>query len=58
MVLVAYKFEKNEILHSSSLIKQDFYSHEFSKEQNRLRKSHNTLQNKLYALRKLKTKNF
>ena len=57
MVLVAYKFEKNEILHSSSLIKQDFYSHEFSKEQNRLRKSHNTLQNKLYALRKLKTKN-
>ena len=54
--LVAYKSEKNETLHSSSLIKQDFDSYEFIREQNMLRESHNTLQHQLYIFSKLKTK--
>ena len=56
--LVAYKSEKNEIPHSSSLIKQDFDSYEFIKEQNMLRESHNSPQHQLYTFSKLKTNNF
>ena len=56
--LVVYKSGKNEILHSSSLIKLDFDSYEFIKEQNIMRESHNTLQHQLYTFSKLKTKNF
>ena len=58
LLLVAYKSEKNEILHSSSLIKQELGSPEFVREQNKLRESHNTLQHQLCAFSKLKTKNF
>ena len=56
--LVAYKSEKNEILHSSSLIKQDFDSYEFTKVQNMLRESYNTLQHQLYTFSKRNTKHF
>ena len=56
--LVAYKSEKNKILNSSSLIKQDFDSYEFIKKQYILRESHNILQHQLYTFSKLKTKNF
>ena len=42
--LVAYKSKKNETLHSSSLIKQDFDSYRFMKVQNMLSESHNVLQ--------------
>ena len=48
--LIAYKSEKNEIL---SLIKQDFDSYEFIKEQNMLRESCNTPQHQLYTFSKL-----
>ena len=56
--LVACKSEKNEILNSSSLIKQNFGSYEFIKEQSMLRESHKTLQHQLYTFSKVKTKNF
>ena len=55
--LVAYKSEKHEILHSSFLVKQDFDSHEFTKEESMLQESHNILQHQLYAFWKLKTNN-
>ena len=56
--LVVYKYEGNEILHLSLLIKQDFGSHEFKNKQNMLKEAHSTLQHQLYAFSKLKTKNF
>ena len=45
--LVAYKYEKNEILHSLPLINQDFGSHDFVNEQNMSRESHSTFQHQL-----------
>ena len=48
MFLFVYRSGKNEILHSSSLIKQDSDSYEFTNEQNMLRESHNTLQHQPY----------